>query len=405
VVRILLDYAAHRKGYQAENQVDNAGPLRRAFSTVDGCRSNSAALFWKRNSGRSSIDAEKPFGCEWHPIRHGKFIVKLRTHYRERQVTYWLVLAFALSGGAALCASQASPGNLLQQSTPPPKEQKAPPDSEQQKNDKDLPAQAFMPRGKKLCLTDGTFQIVRSYEKQGDSVRYYSVERSAWEEIPATLVDWKATAQAETDDAKAQKEFADKVKVRDTNEHAMEKLDVDASLMVAPSTFLPSQLGMFALAGKDVVPLTKNMAKLRTDKARQVEKVLSGVPMIPSRHFMDLKGKRAVIRIPDGELEFYYRIPVDEAEPDVELMRAQVKGDTRVLESISTDIVGENEENRKTVALLKWDVAKGVYRYTLSAPMGPGEYALTINLPDGLNFYVWDFGVDAAPAAGTVKKK
>jgi hypothetical protein len=301
-----------------------------------------------------------------------------------------------MASGAALCARQ----NPQQQSTPPP-QQKAPPDTEQDKNDKALPAQAFMPRGKKLCLTDGTFQIVRSYEKQGDSVRYYSVERSSWEEIPSSLVDWKATAQAEADDAKAQKEFADKVKVRDTNEHAMEKLDVDASLMVAPSTFLPPQLGMFALAGKDVVPLTKSMAKIRTDKARQVEKVMSGIPMIPSRHFMDLKGKHAVIRVPDVELEFYYRIPVDEPEPDIELMRAQVKGDTRVLESISTDIVGQNEENRQTVALLKWDVAKGVYRYTLSGPMGPGEYALTINLPDGLNFYVWDFGVDAAPGAAT----
>ena len=270
-----------------------------------------------------------------------------------------------------------------------------------------MPAQAFMPRGKKLCLTDGTFQIVRSYEKQGDSVRYYSVERSAWEEIPATLVDWKATAQAEADDAKAQKEFAEKVKVRDTNEHAMEHLDVDASLLVAPSTFLPPQLGMFALAGKDVTPLAKSVAKLRTDKARQVEKVMSGIPMIPSRHFMELKGKHAAIRMPAGELEFYYRIPLDEAEPDVELMRAQVKGDVRVLESISTDVVGENEENRKTVALLKWDVARGVYRYTIAAPMEPGEYALTINLPDGLNFYVWDFGVDpaAAPSKGLSKPK
>jgi hypothetical protein len=268
-----------------------------------------------------------------------------------------------------------------------------------------------MPRGKKLCLMDGTFQIVRSYEKQGDSVRYYSVERSAWEEIPATLVDWKATAQAEADDAKAQKEFADKVKVRDTNEHAMEKLDVDASLMVAPSIFLPPQLGMFALAGKDVTPLSKSMAKIKIDKGREVEKTLSGIPMIPTRHFMELKGKRAVIRMPAGELEFYYRIPVDEAEPDIELMRAQVKGDLRVLESINTNIVGEHEEKRKTVELLKWDVAKGVYRYTIASPMDPGEYALTINLPDGLNYYVWDFGVDAAPGAAThvtpapVKKK
>jgi hypothetical protein len=153
-----------------------------------------------------------------------------------------------------------------------------------------------------------------------------------------------------------------------------------------------------------VVPLTKSMAKIKIDKGREVEKALSGVPMIPTRHFMELKGKRAVIRMPAGELEFYYRIPLDEAEPDIELMRAQQKGDLRILETINTNVVREQEEKRKTVALLKWDVAKGVYRYTISEPMEPGEYALTINLPDQLNFYVWDFGVDPAPA-GTVKKK
>jgi hypothetical protein len=332
--------------------------------------------------------------------------VKVRIDNRMRRAICWLVLAFAMASGAVLSARQSSQQQSVpppQQATPPP-QQKAPPDTDQEKTDKELPAQAFMPRGKKLCLTDGTFQIVRSYEKQGDSVRYYSVERSAWEEIPATMVDWKATAQAEADDAKAQKDFADKVKVRDTNEHAMEHLDVDASLMVAPNTFLPPQAGMFVLAGKDVVQLTKSMAKIRIDKGREIEKGLSGVPFIPTRHFMELKGKHSLIRVPMGELEFYYRIPVDEAEPDVELMHAQQKGDVRQLETINTNIVGEKDERRKTVTLLKWDVAKGVYRYTIVDPMEPGEYALTINLPDGINYFVWDFGVDP-PAGGTAIKK
>ena len=38
-----------------------------------------------------------------------------------------------------------------------------------------------LPKGKKLFLTDGTFQIVREYQREGDRVRYYSVERSDWE--------------------------------------------------------------------------------------------------------------------------------------------------------------------------------------------------------------------------------
>ena len=36
----------------------------------------------------------------------------------------------------------------------------------------------------KLYLTDGTYHLVREYQVQSDRVRYYSVERGEWEEIP-----------------------------------------------------------------------------------------------------------------------------------------------------------------------------------------------------------------------------
>src|SRR6266571_4484749 len=42
-------------------------------------------------------------------------------------------------------------------------------------------------RGKKLVLKDGTFQLVRDYQRNG--------ERGDWEEIPAVMVDWDATAK------------------------------------------------------------------------------------------------------------------------------------------------------------------------------------------------------------------
>src|ERR1700691_2345296 len=43
---------------------------------------------------------------------------------------------------------------------------------------------ASLPRGKKLILRDGSFQLVREYNVEGDRVRYYSIEQSQWEEIP-----------------------------------------------------------------------------------------------------------------------------------------------------------------------------------------------------------------------------
>ena len=48
----------------------------------------------------------------------------------------------------------------------------------------------------KLYLKEGGYQLVREYQVQQDRVRFYSVERSQWEEIPLDLVDLKKT-QAE----------------------------------------------------------------------------------------------------------------------------------------------------------------------------------------------------------------
>ena len=39
----------------------------------------------------------------------------------------------------------------------------------------------------KLYLKDGDSHLVREYEVKGDRVRYYSVERGDWEEIPLAL--------------------------------------------------------------------------------------------------------------------------------------------------------------------------------------------------------------------------
>ena len=45
----------------------------------------------------------------------------------------------------------------------------------------------------KLYLKSGADMLVREYELKEDRIRYYSMERSQWEEIPARLVDLEKT--------------------------------------------------------------------------------------------------------------------------------------------------------------------------------------------------------------------
>lgn len=270
-----------------------------------------------------------------------------------------------------------------------------------------------LPRGKKLVLKDGTFQLVRTYEKNGDRVRYFSVERGAWEEIPDALVDWDATKKAEAADEKTTSALLEKVHIQEAAAKAETPVDVDASLTVAPGVFLPDGEGMFALEGKSVRKIEQAGSQVRADK-KNVLKTLSPIPIIPSKHYIELPGAKAPLRLTTKLPEFYLRESTtnpdhdstlyrtnrqSESGPELALVHAIVKGDKRRLESISSLFGQEISQDVQEIAIQRWEVAPDIYRFTLSAPLPPGEYVLAEVLSDGINMYVWDFGVDAAPAS------
>jgi hypothetical protein len=279
----------------------------------------------------------------------------------------------------------------------------------------DKPEQAIpsAPRGKKLVLKDGTFHLVRSYEQKGDRVRYYSVERSAWEEIPAELVDWEATRKAEEEEARKGQELLEKAHAAEVAAQAAE-IDVDASIEVAPGVFLPPGEGLFAVEGTTVIPLVSVGADVKLDKGRLLTQILVPVPLIPSRHRIQLAGKRASIRLTTAEPEFYFRT-ADAREPEVELLRAQVKGNAREVETVDTNVAGVQARRGKTVPIQRWKAARGVYRFTMGEKLAPGEYALAEFLAStqgdtrgaDMSFYLWDFGVDpsSSPAPSPKEKQ
>jgi hypothetical protein len=275
-------------------------------------------------------------------------------------------------------------------------------------------------RGKKLVLKDGTFQIAREYQRKGERVRYLSAERGDWEEIPAAMVDWEATQKAEAESANEENALLKTVHHEQVEQKAEMPMDVDASLPVAPGIFLPPGEGIFVVEGKSVTPLNQVSADIRTDRKQRLKQVLTPVPIIPSKRNIEIPGAKATRRINSERPEFYLREPAPDPDavstirkssrpgetgPEIELVRLTVKGGKRQIESIRSMFGQDISEDRNSVLMQRWDVAKDVYRFTLSQELTAGEYAFAEILPDGVNLYVWDFGVDRKSGEGSAGKR
>jgi len=316
-------------------------------------------------------------------------------------------VALLLLGAAR---GEASRARAEQQAAPPAKQGAGKPED-----------RGASPRGRKLVLKDGNFQLVREYQRNGERVRYFSVERKDWEEIPAAMVDWDATAKAEKADEGADAALVSKIHAQESAQNMQAVVDVDASLQVGSGAFLPPGEGMFLVEGKSVTPLEQAGSELKTDKKNRLKQILTPIPIIPNKTNVLLPGPHARVRITDSSVtpEFYLReAPPDpdrttpiqrssrpgESGPEVELVRAKVQGGKRVLESVRSLFGEDLGSDRNSISIQKWDIAPSVFRFTLSEPLPPGEYALAEILPGGLNLFVWDFGVDviaggnAAPA-------
>lgn len=246
----------------------------------------------------------------------------------------------------------------------------------------------------KLVLKDGTFQLVREYQIEGDRIRYYSLDTHEWEEMPAALVDWDATKKEAAKEAQQENSLIKSVSEREKEENP-QVLSVDASIEPAPGVFLPPDNGLFAFDGKKILSVSHADMRSSLSKTKAIEKVLIPVPLVPERHVISIAGKKAKLRLTVGQPEFYLRVAAP-SEPEIDLVRAKVKGNERQVEDID-ELMGETAEKRKDVALQRWQMAPNVYRYTVAKPLEPGEYVLIQNIPnDQYSIYLWDFGIDPA---------
>jgi len=254
------------------------------------------------------------------------------------------------------------------------------------------PIPVALPKGKKLVMKDGTFQLAREYTVEGERVRYWSVERSQWEEIPASLVDWDATHKSEAEQASHDADLKAKIHASDLAMRTKD-IDVDRSLEIKPNLFLPDAVGFYSLdRDKLIREMKQSQAVLKMSTGREVERIMI-VPLISNKGTMEIPGEHAAMRLATPEPEFYMR-PADAREPRFRLLRAQIKGGHRVIDNLTVHFTGEETHKATDIEIQTWTPASGVFRYTVDQRLEPGEYAFVEMTDQGINGYVWDFGID-----------
>jgi hypothetical protein len=238
----------------------------------------------------------------------------------------------------------------------------------------------------KLILKDGTYQMVRSYERAGDRVKFFSIERNGWEEMPADLVDWKATEET----AKQAKE-EDAAKAREIDEQQKEDAARDAT-EVAPGVHLGDEYGFYAVSAGKVTLLPVSRAGTATDKRRAVANILLPAPVLKNRRLVTLPGVKSATRFPKQPQNFY--VVSDSKTSHYVLLRVKVKGDHRELEAILTSALGgKPEHSGDEVEMVEVAIGNQTLRLVPKVPLLAGEYALVEIVDDKLNLYVADFGI------------
>ena len=234
----------------------------------------------------------------------------------------------------------------------------------------------------RLYLTDGTWHQVSEYKLEADRVRYYSVERGDWEEIPASLVDLKKTEAERHVVVEADKKAA-------AADDAEEKFEREQSRILS---LIPMNPGVYYLDAEKVFTVKQAESKIVTSKKRSVLKAMSPVPLVPGKATIELDGEHSAFVVRESRPAFWFRLSATER---FGILRCRPKKDVRVVEKWSImPATNEISSDRETLEIFRQQVGNDLYKLWPQEPLTPGEYAL-IQFAEGEGgIQLWDFRVE-----------
>jgi hypothetical protein len=232
----------------------------------------------------------------------------------------------------------------------------------------------------KLYLADGGYQLVREYQVEGDRVKYYSIERSDWEEIPLALVDIKRTEAENT----TRKEKFDKDAQALADEAAAAKEQHNEIMQI------PRDPGVYRLEDGKLRVIPAGESTVHNSKGRSALKVF--VPIVPGKQTLELNGEHSPNIIRDSTPEFFLQL--SEFQPFAIIKLTPQKG-VRIVEQVSViPVAKESEETRTEIPTFSKQLSdNGLYKIWPQDPLPQGEYAVVEYTDGKVNIQVWDFRI------------
>lgn len=265
---------------------------------------------------------------------------------------------------------------------------------------------------KRLILKDGSYQSATKWEIKGDRVRYYSSERAEWEEMPESLVDWKATDAWEKDhDASKDEELEKVLKENKADEEA----EGAVNPLVAPGVRLPDGGGVYLLDifknQPQLVELVQNSGEINKQTGRNILRATIN-PIASAKQSIELKDAHARVQAHTTTPEIYIDIDMDTQSQPLDLanhfriVRMQEKKGMRVLGNLKISMIGKVSQQQSFIAARAEKFSGDWVKVIPAEALPPGEYAVVEMLtPKEMNLYVWDFGVNpTAPENPTAWK-
>lgn len=235
----------------------------------------------------------------------------------------------------------------------------------------------------KLYLKDGDSHIVREYKVEGDTVRFYSVDRSEWEEMPLDLVDLKKTEAVR----------GERQAVIEKQARAQSDEDEAARAQREEIRKIPVDPGLYRIEDGKLRIFPEPETVVHSEKGRNTLKHLAPIPVFSSKSTLEINGEHSANVVHEDRPEFYLQLASFETFAIVEVTPVKA---ARSIERIAIDqLTKEMTEERKAVPIFQKQLSEnGLYKLWPQESLPKGEYVVMEYSEGKMNQRVWDFRVE-----------